>query len=58
MIIADITVQTSSITVALHDKLPMGAAGLKVRFTFLIRHGNPCQKPPYSETETRPWMWH
>ena len=34
MIIADITVQTSSITVALHDKLPLGAAGLKVRFHF------------------------
>ena len=34
MIIGEIIVQTSSVNVVLHDKLPLGAAGLKVRFRF------------------------
>lgn len=34
MIIADITVLASSVRVSLHDKLPLGAAGLTVRFHF------------------------
>lgn len=35
MIIGEIIVQSSSASVILHDKLPLGAAGLKVRFRFL-----------------------
>ena len=34
MIIGEIIVQFSSVKVTLHDKLPLGAAGLKVRFRF------------------------
>lgn len=34
MIIGEIIVQASSVNVTLHDKLPLGAAGLKVRFRF------------------------
>lgn len=34
MIIGEITVQSSSVNAVLRDKLPLGAAGLKVRFRF------------------------
>ena len=34
MIIGEMIVQFSSVKVTLHDKLPLGAAGLKVRFRF------------------------
>lgn len=44
MIIADVMVRFSTIDVILHDKVPCGATGLKVRFQFLDPAWNPMKK--------------
>ena len=53
MIFADVMVRFSTVDVMLHDKLPCGAAGLKVRFRFMDSAWNDLKKIAVFRNKTK-----